>query len=620
MNETPHLTLRRLARRVAMDLWSVRWPLVVFEVVFKGLAFLLGAAGTACVISPLIASSGRSAVANADIARFLITPAGILTFFMLAFCFVLGTMLEHVGVIAIAACHLGGRQATVAETFSSIKAVLVRLASFGVAKLSMLALLCAPFVVLAGLSYVALLSGHDINYYLTDRPPSWYVALLFAGVLATALASIIVTLYVSTLFAVPILLFEDCGVREAVRESRARTIGARWRIGVLVVGWQLVSTLIGVAVIWAFGRAGAFALAAAGERPRVLVPLVALLLVCHALILAALSFAAVSIQCLLILRLYLDRGGRLESGSPSGVPRFVAGLDPLIRRMIRWRLTAVALAAVVVACLGFSIAGRLRADEPIVVVAHRGYSRWVPENSLSAFQRAIEAGADMIELDVQETADGQIVVVHDRDLMRLARDKRAIADITLAQARQLDIGRRIGLSASIERIPTLVEAIAITRGRVKLQIELKYYAQDKGLAAKVAELVRREQLEDECEVSSLDHEALLIAKRANPRLQVVALVYVALGDPGRLDVDGLSVDTKVLSDRLIRKVRAQNKRLYAWTVDDPREMVRLIERGVGRLVTNRPEDLVRIRRERAQMTDLERRVLAARYLLGFESE
>ena len=68
-------------------------------------------------------------------------------------------MVEHVGVIAIAATHLGGRQATVAETFSALKAVLVRLASFGVAKLGMLALLCAPFVVLAGLSYVALLVG-----------------------------------------------------------------------------------------------------------------------------------------------------------------------------------------------------------------------------------------------------------------------------------------------------------------------------------------------------------------------------------------------------------------------------------------------------------------------------
>ncbi len=109
------------------------------------------------------------------------------------------------------------------------------------------------------------------------------------------------------------------------------------------------------------------------------------------------------------------------------------------------------------------------------------------------------------------------------------------------------------------------------------------------------------------------------AKRANPRMSVVALVTYALGNPGKLDADGLSVNTKVLSDRLIRAARSQGKTLYAWTVDDPRMMVRLIERGVGRLVTNNPDLLIQIREARAQMTDIERRVLSARYLLGLES-
>ena len=93
----------------------------------------------------------------------------------------------------------------------------------------------------------------------------------------------------------------------------------------------------------------------------------------------------------------------------------------------------------------------------------------------------------------------------------------------------------------------------------------------------------------------------------------------ALGDPGRLDVDGLSVNTEVLTDRLIRAAKRRGQALYAWTVDDPRAMVRLIERGVGGLVTNAPDELIRIRRERAELSDVERRLLAARYLLGLES-
>jgi glycerophosphoryl diester phosphodiesterase len=296
-------------------------------------------------------------------------------------------------------------------------------------------------------------------------------------------------------------------------------------------------------------------------------------------------------------------------------------IDPLWRRAVRLKIAALAAAPILITAGGFVVAAKLKVDDPIFVVAHRGFARGVPENSLSAFRKAIEIGADMIELDVQETRDGVIVVLHDRDLMRLARDPRAIADLTYAEARKIRLGGEPRTARDEgDHVPTLSEAIALARGKIKLQIELKYYGKDRGLAQKVAALIKHEAFENECEISSLDYEALMRAKRANPQMSVVALVTYALGNPGKLEADCLSVNTKVLSDRLIRAVRSQGKTLYAWTVDDPRAMVRLIERGVGRLVTNNPDLLIQIRDDRARMTDIERRVLAARYLLGLEGE
>jgi len=99
---------------------------------------------------------------------------------------------------------------------------------------------------------------------------------------------------------------------------------------------------------------------------------------------------------------------------------------------------------------------------------------------------------------------------------------------------------------------------------------------------------------------------------------VIALVTYAIGEPGRLDVDGLSINSRFVTDRLIKVTSTKGKRLYAWTVDDPRAMVRLIERGLGGIVTNAPEELVRIRHEREEMSDIERRLLTARYLLGLD--
>jgi glycerophosphoryl diester phosphodiesterase len=553
-------------------------------------------------------------VTNNDIARFVLSPSGILAVVLLALWSLVGSIIEHIGVIAIAAARLGDREGTAADALRALQSVALRVVSFGFAKLGLLAVLGAPFVVAAGVVYLFLLTGHDINFYIANHPPSWYLALSIGAVLAAALAATVAVLYVGTLFAVPILLLEDQGVVAAVRESWMRTRGARLWIGAIVLGWQLLGMLAGVVIVWGFGRWCALVLASAGTRASVLLAVVGVLLAFHGLLLAAVSLAVVSVHGLIVFRLYLDLGGNPRPIEPAAKPGLLTRADLLMRSRV-----SIALAALILAgFMAFGFAHRLRDDEPIVIVAHRGASRFAPENSMSAFRRAIEIGADVIELDVQETADGVIVVTHDRDLMRMAADPRAIADIAFAELRKLDIGRRHGPEFAGERIATLDEVIALARGKVKLQIELKYYGTDRALAEKVADLLRREKLEDACEVSSLDSQGLMKAKRRNPELKVIALVTYAVGDPGRLEVDGLSVNARLISDHLIKVARARGKRLYAWTVDDPREMLRLIERGVGGIVTNAPDELARIRRERAQLTDLERRLLTARYLLRID--
>jgi glycerophosphoryl diester phosphodiesterase len=162
--------------------------------------------------------------------------------------------------------------------------------------------------------------------------------------------------------------------------------------------------------------------------------------------------------------------------------------------------------------------------------------------------------------------------------------------------------------------------IALVRDRIKLQIELKFYGKDRKLAERVARLIEREKFESQCEVSSLNYDGLRAARRSNPRLRTVAIVTLAIGDIDRLEVDALSVNARNLSNRLIRAARARHKDVYAWTVDDPRRMITLMERGVSNIVTNVPDVLIRLRAEFAKLNDLERRLLAARYLLGLEPE
>jgi glycerophosphoryl diester phosphodiesterase len=620
---TPAPSLRLLVLDLCRDFWRAWRPLVAFEVAFKTAVVALGALGAGWIVGPLIGSTGHAAVTNTEIVRFLISPAGIAYLVIFALSLMLATLIEHVGVIAIAAAPMRGQAATARGTLAALAAVSLRLLTFGIDSVTTLTFLCAPFAALAGLAYLALLSRHDINYYLSSRPPSFYAAAAVGGVLLAGLMARLAALYVDLVLVMPILLFEDRRGRAAIRESRERVRGARLRIGAILLGWQVAGSLLGIAAVWGFDRSCGLLLESAEVRRIVLVPLVATLLAGQAFVVSLVSFFLVAVHCLLILRFYLERGGHPQpmptTGPASWIERVHLGIDPARWRVLRLR-TIIALAAIgFVGYRGWSVPNRLEARVPIVAVAHRGLARRAPENTLGAFRAAIEVGADFAELDVQETADGVVVVLHDRDLMRMAGDSRRIADITFAEARKLDLGRHSGPELAGERIPALAEVIALARGKIKLQIELKYYGRDRGLARKVADLIRREAFEDQCEITSLDEDGLRKARAANPRLKTVALVTYALGHPERLDVDGLSVNTQVLSDRLISAARRRDKSLYAWTVDDPREMVRLIERGVGGLVTNAPDVVIRVRREREELSDVERRLLAARYLLGLQS-
>ena len=513
---------RWLASEVARDLWRALVPLVVFEAAFKSAAFLVGAIGAGWVIEPLIARTGNLAVTNTEIARFLLSPSGLLYLVLFALSLMMATMIEHVGVIAIAAAHLRGQGTTLSGTLTNLVAVFLRLVSFGTRSLATMAFLCA----ICGpggrcVPHAALAAGHQLL-------PCESAPALVCGVGdwrtpgRGTCSPAGQTLRGYDLRPADPLVWRPKRAGGHRGESRAGR-GARLRIGGALLGWQATGTLLSIAAVWGFGRACSYLLAPAEARPIVLVPLVAGLLACQALLLAGLSFVLVAIHCLLILRLYLERGGTLGSWTP-GKPwtiatrgmKLVDTAGPRLRRLLRRRVVIAFALLGFVGYLAFSVPGRISVDVPIVVVAHRGCERLAPENTLSAFRKAIEVGADFAELDVQETADGVVVVLHDRDLMRVAGDRRRIAEITFAEARKLDLGRRFSPEFADERIPTLSEVIELARGKIKLQIELKYYGKDQGLAAKVADLIHREGFESECEVTSLDYDGLMAAKRRNP--------------------------------------------------------------------------------------------------------
>jgi glycerophosphoryl diester phosphodiesterase len=268
--------------------------------------------------------------------------------------------------------------------------------------------------------------------------------------------------------------------------------------------------------------------------------------------------------------------------------------------------------------LWFNLAHYLVARPPVRVTAHRGNARTAPENTLSAVRKSIESGADYAEIDVQLTSDGVIMLLHDRDLKRVASDPRRIADVTYADVRKLDVGSWFGPAFAGERVPTLAEVIDLAKGKIKLNIELKFYSRDRQLARDVARLIRDKQFLGDCIITSLDFDALPVAQAEAPGVRTGLIIATALGDVSRLKLDAISVRAGALTNEMIRRAHRANKEVHVWSVKDPREMARLIQRGADNLITDDPDVAIRVRDEWESLSWSDKLVLTARLLLGIE--
>lgn len=588
--------------------------LLVYEIYFRLLSAAAIGPVMAGLLAYLISTSGQLAIGNEQIAAFLLSPVGLIGGLLVGGLWSAATFAEHVGLIAI------GLAAESGQPLSATAALWRMLKKFpGVLQLGLLyfagfAAVAAPFLGLAGLTYWLLLSSHDINFYLAEQPPVWFAALTIGGGLAAGLAAAWAALYVRWIFALPILLVEDLPAWSCLRTSAKTVAGQRLRCGRVPLLWLLL--MAGVSLLTGLLLDGLddLLLSLVADQPRVAVLATLLIVAAELFVGAALSFIGLSIHCLLIARMYhVLRAPAVVVPQPTPASP-VSPQQRRRQRLLIWSLVGVEL--IVAAGITAALIGNLPMNDRVEVTAHRGSSLVAPENSMAAFAQAIADGADYIELDVQETADGELVVLHDADLARIAGLKRGIWEVTFAEVQNLDIGSHFNPKFSSERLLTLRQVIELVRGKAKLNIEMKFNGHDRRLAEKTVEVVRQEQFLDQCVITSLKFEGVAEVRRLEPRLKIGFIVAQAIGDITRLDCDLLSVNHSRVSDKLLAEAAAGHKAVHAWTVNDRTLASTLIDRGVNNLITDDPVMIRNLLRERADLTNAERTVLAIRSFLG----
>ncbi len=250
---------------------------------------------------------------------------------------------------------------------------------------------------------------------------------------------------------------------------------------------------------------------------------------------------------------------------------------------------------------------RLFSQRP-AVIAHRGANRHAPENTLAAFRRAFDLGADAIELDVMLSRDRVPVVIHDARVERTTDGTGRVRDLPWDELQRLDAGSWFGSTFRGTRIPRLESVLEETRGRGWVNIELKNYdARGDGLEGVVTALVRRMGLEREVLLSSFNPLSLRQAARLAPELPRAMLTMTGLPIYLRnawfafmARPDAYNLEQAQADPRSVAGVHRRGARACVWTVNDPGVARRLQDAGVDGIISDEPDVVLAVLGRRAQ--------------------
>jgi len=236
---------------------------------------------------------------------------------------------------------------------------------------------------------------------------------------------------------------------------------------------------------------------------------------------------------------------------------------------------------------------------PPLIIAHRGDSAHVPENTLASFAAALEVGADLVEFDVQLTKDGAVVVIHDATVNRTTDGRGRVHDMTLTQIRALSAGypSRFGAAHRGERVPTLGEALALLKDRARVMVEIKPDSvtddAEGGIEARAIAEVRKAGMEKDVALLSFSRRALLRCRKLAPEIVRGHLFQRAepgevLGGAREAASELVMPEKGMLSDELRDRAREAGLKLATWVVDDPEELRHLGRFDLYGVASNRP--------------------------------
>lgn len=595
-------TLRFLRNRL--------WQIFSIHIAYVAFGVLLFAPMTGILGQFLLNLSGQTVLSDLDIAYFFLTPTGMLALILFVSVLITILVFEQASLMAVCNAAIKGQTISfITALFFTLRRV-KKIFFFAIQLVLRVLLLTLPFIGLAFAIAWVMLSQYDINYYLATKPPIFTVASTSIAVVLTAMVIVLCRNLCSWSLSLPLVLFNNETPTRSFAESERLSIRDKQLFLMTLGSWLLAGIVLSTVILGGVQLLGSILAPLFFNSITLLVPtLGALALLWSLANLFVTTFTSGSFAALLIL--FYSR--KKITTSPTTFPKEEqSGKKPLSGSLFFMLLLAGTGIAILA---GFFLLKGVPADNDAMIIAHRGAAGKAPENTLAAMHQAINDGTDWLEIDVQESIDGEVVVIHDSDFMKLGGNTLKVWEGSLEEIKKIDVGSWFNKDFSAERVPTLAELLQLAKGKCNVLIELKYYGHDELLEQRVADIVEQADMVNSVAVMSLKYEGIKRFRALRPSWTVGLLSSKAIGKISDLDVDFLAINMAAAKPAFIRRIHSTGKKVYVWTVNDQISMARMMSLGVDGLITDEPALANEVRTQNATLTPVERLILHTAILL-----
>ncbi|MCW9134505.1 glycerophosphodiester phosphodiesterase [Bacillus paramycoides] len=576
------------------------WNVLTFQLVYKLLAAIVFIPLFGIIFNKLLYFGGYANATNDELLAFLKTPYGILAIVILSIL-ALFLIFTEFAVLIIISYFAHKRQKV------KLRPILYKTVTY----LPSLFTYCLPGFILYAVVLLPLLNmGYETALIPQIQIPNFITGELFKTTMGQVgyytFFAVVAYLNLRWIFVLPIVVLEQKPFRVAARKSATLVKESFFKVLFFLVGFFISIGIVyvvflGIYLLCLWGvyeftnPKGTFALLAESTMAVFLTSTLYLF-----------SFIVTPFYIMAITRLYLQKVPVEDVLLEEGLDYSKTKADKCFFKKHRWKFIGVYIVGIITAgmVVAFIVTFISNSYKEPIIMAHRGYISKGVENTKEAIQGAIDAKADYAEIDVLQTKDGELAVIHDLKLKRLANANVHVSDLTMDELRQLTLSQD-GFSGQIS---TLDEIIKLAKDKIKLNIEVKLHGGEKDFVNKVLKTIKDNDFEKQCVIQTLHYPLIKEFKRANPDIKVGYILYASRANLKNVKADFYVAEEYMLNKKLVKEARKLNKPIYVWTVNDMESLKAYYKLNVDGIITDYPEDaretIKMLKEQEAEESDL----------------